>query len=75
MLRAAAAATPGPLIITLGPPTSFLPANPVLYLPVGGQVDAVHALRARVWETPLIRSVTWPFVPHVTLADGPPTPT
>lgn len=70
LLRAAAAATPGPLTVTIGPPTSFLPANPVLYLPIGGGVDAVHALRRRVWEPPLTRSLAWPFVPHVTLADG-----
>jgi 2'-5' RNA ligase len=70
VLRAAAAATPAPLTVTIGPPTSFLPANPVLYLPVGGHVDAVHALRGRVWESPLTRSLAWPFVPHVTLADG-----
>ncbi len=69
VVRAAAAATPSSLVITLGPPTSFLPANAVLYLPVGGDVDAVHALRGRVWQPPLTRVLTWPYVPHVTLAD------
>jgi 2'-5' RNA ligase len=68
-LRAAAAATAASIVVTVGPPASFLPANPVLYLPVGGDVDAVHALRQRIWQPPLTRSLTWPFVPHVTLAD------
>lgn len=70
VLRAAAAATTGPLTVTIGPPASFLPANPVLYLPVGEPVDALYALRRRVWEPPLTRSLAWPFVPHVTLTDG-----
>ncbi len=69
ILRAAAAATPSVLDLTLGPPDTFLPANPVLYLPVGGAVDAVHALRDRVFRPPLARTLTWPFVAHVTLAD------
>ncbi|MDQ1392235.1 MAG: hypothetical protein QOF30_1212 [Acidimicrobiaceae bacterium] len=70
VLRGAAAATPRPLSIALGAPTSFLPANAVLYLPVHGDVDALHALRQRVWAPPLTRSLTWPFVAHVTLADA-----
>jgi hypothetical protein len=70
VLRAAAAAAGPELTVTLGPPTSFLPANPVLYLPVGGDVAAVEALRARVWAPPLTRALTWPFVPHVTLLDA-----
>jgi len=68
VMRAAAAATPV-LHLTLGPPETFLPANPVLYLPVGGDVEIVHALRDRVFVPPLARTLTWPFVPHVTLAD------
>ncbi|MGH9126439.1 MAG: 2'-5' RNA ligase family protein [Acidimicrobiales bacterium] len=72
VLRAAAAGTPLSLTVVLGPPTSFLPANPVLYLPVEGGEAAVHALRQRVWEEPLTRALTWPFVPHVTLADEAP---
>ncbi len=69
VLRAAAGATPSPLTVELGPPTTFLPANPVLYLPVGGDLGASTDLRRRVWEPPLTRTLTWPFVPHVTLAD------
>ena len=69
LLRAAGAAT-RPFRLELGPPTTFLPDNPVLYLPVAGDVDALHALRGRVFVEPLARPLTWPFVPHVTLVDG-----
>jgi 2'-5' RNA ligase len=69
VLRAAAAASPPSLTVALGPPRTFLPANPVLYLPVGGELEALHALRNRVFVPPLDRPLTWPFVPHVTLAD------
>lgn len=69
VLRAAAAGTPPHLSVSLGPPTSFLPDNAVLYLPILAGFDAIHALRARVWEPPLTRPLTWPFVAHVTLAD------
>ncbi|HVL28952.1 MAG TPA: GNAT family N-acetyltransferase [Acidimicrobiales bacterium] len=69
VLREAAAAT-RPFSVHLGPPTSFLPANPVLYLPLVGEGrGAVFALRERVFRPPLARALTWPFVPHVTLAD------
>lgn len=67
-LREAAAAT-RPFRLTLGPPATFLPVNPVLYLAVGGDVDALTALRDRVFREPLARTLTWPFVPHVTVAD------
>lgn len=61
-----------PFGATLGPPATFLPDNPVLYLRVGGTeaVDAVTKLREAVFVEPLARPVTWPFVPHVTLMDG-----
>ena len=72
-LRAAAAAAPPALHLTLGRPETFLPANPVLHLPVGdddgGALHALHALRDRLFTPPLARTLTWPFVPHVTLAD------
>jgi 2'-5' RNA ligase/N-acetylglutamate synthase-like GNAT family acetyltransferase len=67
-LRDAAAAT-RPFRLTLGPPATFLPVNPVLYLGVGGDLDALRALRDRVFREPLARTLTWPFVPHVTVAD------
>ena len=68
LLRAAAAAG-RPFTLQLGPPRTFLPDTPVLYLHVGGEVQAVHALRDRAFGEPLARPLTWPFVPHVTLAD------
>lgn len=69
VVRSAAEATP-PLTLTLGPPATFLPTNPVLYLAVGGDVEAVTALRDRVFLEPLARPLTWPFHPHVTVVDG-----
>ena len=59
-----------PFTVRLGSPATFLPANPVLYLPlVGHGRAAVFALRERVFQEPLARPLSWPFVPHVTLAD------
>ncbi|MGH9114470.1 MAG: 2'-5' RNA ligase family protein [Acidimicrobiales bacterium] len=69
-LRAAAASQSGPLRLTLGPPASFLPANPVLYMEVGGDLERLRILRDAVFAPPLARRLTWPWVPHVTLADG-----
>lgn len=71
VLRAAAVAT-RPLTLTLGPVASFLPVNPVLYLGVGGEggdTGGLRALRDAVFAAPLARPLTWPWVPHVTLAD------
>lgn len=69
-LRAAAASVPGPLRLTLGRPSTFLPANPVLYLAVGGDLEGLRHLRDAVFVPPLERPLTWPWVPHVTLADN-----
>lgn len=69
VLRQAAEAS-RPIEVRLGPPATFLPANPVLYLPlVGAGRAAVFDLRERVFRDPLARPLSWPFVPHVTLAD------
>ncbi|MDQ6838250.1 MAG: 2'-5' RNA ligase family protein [Actinomycetota bacterium] len=68
-LRSAAATREEPLHLTLGPPASFLPANPVLILEVGGDVDGLRALRDAVFVEPLKRTLSWPWIPHVTLAD------
>jgi 2'-5' RNA ligase/ribosomal protein S18 acetylase RimI-like enzyme len=68
VLRAAAGAS-RPIEARLGPPTTFLPDNPVLYLPLEAGAAAVAALRQRVFQDPLARPLTWPFVPHVTVAD------
>jgi GNAT superfamily N-acetyltransferase len=69
VFRRAAAAT-RPLTLQLGPPRSFLPDSPVLYLAVEGDLAEVDALRGRVLREPLARTTSWPFVPHVTLADS-----
>lgn len=65
--RAAAAARP--FALTLGPVATFHPANPVLYLAVSGDTDPLRRLRDAVFRPPLERHLTWPFVPHVTVAD------
>jgi 2'-5' RNA ligase len=68
-LREAAAAVP-PFVLTLGRISTFMPDNPVLYLAVGGDVDRLTALRDAVFRPPLERRLSWPWVPHVTVADG-----
>lgn len=59
-----------PFGLRLGPPTTFLPATPVLYLSVSGDLDAFHELREYVFVEPLARPLVWPFVAHCTLLDG-----
>lgn len=70
VLRRAAAGR-APLTVTLGAPTSFLPDSETLYLPVpdATEAEAVRQLRDAVFVEPLARPLSWPFVPHVTLAD------
>ncbi len=72
VLRSAAAAA-GPIGVMLGPVATFHPDNPVVFLSVasavGGAGREVHDLRDRVFRAPLARALTWPFFPHVTLAD------
>ncbi len=68
VVRRAAAVTE-PLHLRLGPVATFWPGTPVVYLAVAGDVERVHLLREAVFTDPLARGVTWPFVPHVTLAD------
>jgi 2'-5' RNA ligase len=70
LLRRAAELVDGPLRLTLGPVTSFLPDNPVLYLAVGGDLDGLRQVRDAVFAPPLSRNLSWPWVPHVTVADG-----
>jgi 2'-5' RNA ligase len=69
VLRREAAAVPGPIDVELGPVTTFAPHTPVVYLAVSGAVDTLQRLRDNVFVPPLARALTWPFVPHVTLAD------
>ncbi|MDQ6927052.1 MAG: 2'-5' RNA ligase family protein [Actinomycetota bacterium] len=68
VLREAAAAT-RPFTVSTGAPDTFLPDNPVLYLPVEEGAPEIEALRDRVFQDPLARSLRWPFVPHITIAD------
>src|SRR5438874_11818875 len=57
-LRAAASVI-GPLRVTLGPPQTFLPDNPVLYLGVsGGDVADLRHLRDLVFQPPLERDLS-----------------
>jgi 2'-5' RNA ligase len=65
----AGAATVEPLVLRLGPAATFHPRSPVLYLEVGGDVTGLHRLRDAVFVAPLARRLTWPFVPHATLAE------
>lgn len=68
-LRRAATAI-DPITVTLGPPATFHPVNPVVYLEVGGDVNAVHRVRDAVFVPPLERSMSHLFVPHVTLVES-----
>jgi GNAT superfamily N-acetyltransferase len=56
--------------LEIGPVATFHPVTPVVYLAVSGDVGAVASLRDAVLAGPLDRPPAWPFVPHVTLADG-----
>ncbi len=68
VLRAAATATtPAPLRLSLGPPTTFHPVTPVVYLAVAGDLAGLAELRDRVFTPPLARPIGFEFVPHVTL--------
>ena len=69
IVRAAARACGRPLALTLGPPGTFAPANPVVHLPVGGDLASLRRLRDATFAGPLARTLSWPWVPHVTLAD------
>jgi 2'-5' RNA ligase len=69
LLRRAGAAA-SPLVLTLGPPATFHPVNPVVYLSVGGDREGVSALRDAIFTGPLSREVEHDFVPHVTLVES-----
>ena len=68
IVRRAAAGCPA-LRLALGPVLTFWPDTPVVYLAVGGDVDAVGRLRGALSRGPFDRPQPWPFVPHVTLAE------
>jgi 2'-5' RNA ligase len=75
-LRAAAAAARS-MSFTLGPPRTFGPDSPTLYLPLGADPDDLERLdrlRSALFVAPLSRAVDHDFVPHVTVAaELPPT--
>lgn len=71
LVRGAAAASQ-PLSLRLGPVTTFAPETPTAYLAVGGEPDALAALRSlrgALRSGPLDRPDEHEFVPHVTVAD------
>jgi 2'-5' RNA ligase len=69
VLTAAGAAT-RPFGIRLLAPATFLPDSPTLFLPVAqAGHPPIEALRTLAFRDPLERALTWPFVPHVTIAD------
>ncbi len=67
-VRAAASASE-PMILRLGPPMTFEPVSPVVYLEVGGDVQRVHELRDALHAGPLARPLVHAFVPHVTISE------
>jgi 2'-5' RNA ligase/predicted N-acetyltransferase YhbS len=69
LLRAAAAGS-APISVELGPPATFWPTNPVLYLAVSGDVEEIAELAERLCTGPLSPPKARrqpPFVPHATL--------
>jgi 2'-5' RNA ligase len=66
----AAAATTLPITLQLGPPATFLPVTPVVYLRVAPEQDAtIHELRDALYTGALARPAEHEFVPHVTITD------
>jgi 2'-5' RNA ligase/GNAT superfamily N-acetyltransferase len=71
VVRSAAHNQEGAISLVLGPVATFAPANPVVYLSVGGPgAGDLRRLHEAVLSGPLERPERWPWVPHVTLADG-----
>ncbi|MGA3214799.1 MAG: GNAT family N-acetyltransferase [Acidimicrobiales bacterium] len=68
-VRVAASKSP-PIAVDLGPPATFWPRTPVLYLEVGGDVEVMAKLRDRLVAGPLAPPAERKerdFVPHLTL--------
>jgi GNAT superfamily N-acetyltransferase/2'-5' RNA ligase len=66
----AAARTSAPITLELGPPATFSPRAPVLYLAVGGDLEVLGALRDELVAGPLAPPPgreERDFVPHLTL--------
>lgn len=65
------AAVHAPFSVELGPPGSFSPRSPVVYLAVRGDEGQLARLAGELGEGPLApppRRLARPFVPHVTLS-------
>lgn len=72
LLLERAAGRSRPLTFVLGPPATFFPPTPVVYLEVAGDLDALEDLRLSLCAGPLARVAgrrreRRPFVPHLTL--------
>lgn len=71
VLRREAARCGPTLRLSVGPPASFVPVSPVIYLRVDGDdLDELHRLQAGVFRGPLLRSVDYDYVPHVTVHES-----
>ncbi len=71
VLRREAARCRPTLRLTIGPTASFAPVSPVLYLRVDGDdLDGLHRLQHGVFRGPLLRSVDYDYVPHVTVHES-----
>jgi 2'-5' RNA ligase len=69
-LERVAARSPA-LALTVGPPATFLPAEPVVYFQVGGDgLPRLHGWRRELAEELPQAVGALPFVPHVTLVRG-----
>jgi len=71
LLRDAASAR-RPFVLDLGPPRTFAPDSPTLYLSIGGSGYALAqlaSLREDVFRAPLARDLERPFTPHVTIGN------
>ncbi len=73
VLRRESARSRPALRLRVGPAASFAPVSPVIYLPVGGDdLDELLRLQAGVFRGPLLRSVDYDYVPHVTVHESAP---
>ena len=59
-----------PLHLRLGPGATFHPAEPVVYLAVGGDVEGFEQLRRATLQGPFERTVHDPWVAHVTVSSN-----
>ena len=70
VLRRAAARCSPTIDVTVGPPATFVPVSPVVYLSVGGDRQALCALQTDVFAGPLLRRVDYDYEPHVTVCES-----